>query len=82
MSYVDHASKTVVLAASLDYGNDDNLIDTLRSLKDWFRSNGVKRDYEMVFENHDSEQLDDIEVVRPDHLAILYSEAKLKELYG
>lgn len=73
VSRVDHTKGLVVLAAHLDYDNDnDNAwINTVNSIKDWFIANNVKPDYTMVFENHFSEEFDNIIVVKPNVLKLV-----------
>ena len=64
ISRVDHAAQKVVLASRLDYDDDSNWINTLDKIKNWFLENGVKQRYKMVFENHNSDVFDSIDVIR------------------
>ena len=66
ISKVYHSTETVVLGAHLDYSGDDLWINTVGSLKEWFIKNGVKLNYTVEFENHDSEKFSSIKAVKKD----------------
>ena len=66
ISKVYHSTEIVVLGAHLDYSEDDLWSNTADSIKEWFIENGVKPNYTVEFENHDSEKFRDIKAIKKD----------------